>query len=44
MGPNNQMEEHIIGVARKLFTEKGYTNTNMSDIAATAGIKRSTLH
>lgn len=38
------MEEHIIGVARKLFTEKGYTNTNMSDIAATAGIKRSTLH
>lgn len=37
-------EEIILGTAKELFLENGYKNTNMSDIAAKAGINRTTLH
>lgn len=41
---NNKTELHIIEVARQVFLEKGFAETNMSDIAARAGINRSGLH
>lgn len=34
----------MIETARRLFTEKGFAETTMSDIAIETGIKRSTLH
>lgn len=37
-------ETKIIETAKRLFIEKGYVETNMSDIAAEAGINRPTLH
>lgn len=44
MEPNENIEQRIITAARKLFIEKGYVETNLSDIATIAGIKRPTLH
>lgn len=41
---NNDLEQHIINVARQVFIEKGFVETSMSDIAAAAGINRSGLH
>ena len=38
------IEARIVEAARALFIEKGYADASMSDIAAAAGIKRSTLH
>ena len=34
----------MIDTARRLFTEKGFAETTMSDIASETGVKRSTLH
>lgn len=38
------MEQRIIEAAKQVFIEQGYARTNMSDIAARVGIKRSGLH
>lgn len=38
------LEQQIIKTAQQLFVEKGFTETSMSDIAATVGINRPTLH
>lgn len=38
------LELRIIEAAKQVFVEKGYAETNMSDIAACAGINRPTLH
>lgn len=40
----SSQELQLIETARRLFTEKGFSETTMSDIASEAGIKRSTLH
>ena len=40
----NNMEEKIIRTAKKVFIEKGYIETSMSEIAARVGINRSGLH
>ena len=44
MQSSESIEQRIVATARQLFTEKGYVDTNMSDIAAAAGIKRPALH
>jgi TetR/AcrR family transcriptional regulator len=36
--------EYIIGVAEKLFLDKGYDNVPMSDIAEEVGVNRATLY
>lgn len=41
---NKTMEQHIIDVAKQVFMENGFVETNMSDIAAAAGVNRSGLH
>lgn len=41
---NKNMEQHIIDVAKQVFTKKGFVETSMSDIATAAGINRSGLH
>ena len=38
------IEQHISVCAHRLFIEKGYVNTSMSDIAAAVGITRPALH
>lgn len=38
------IEAQIIEVAKQLFLEYGYKNTNMCDIASAVGINRTTLH
>lgn len=38
------IEAQIIEVAKQLFLEYGYKNTNMCDIASNVGINRTTLH
>ena len=40
----NDLERQIIEPAHQLFIEKGFAGTSMSDIAATVGINRPTLH
>ncbi len=40
----NDTEERIIREARRLFIERGYENTSMSDIAQAAEINRPALH
>lgn len=40
----SSQELQLIETARRLFTEKGFSETTMSDIASEAGIERSTLH
>lgn len=40
----NDIEDRIIRTAKKLFIEKGFTDTSMSEIAATVGINRPVLH
>lgn len=40
----NDTEERIIREARRLFIERGFENTSMSDIAQAAGINRPALH
>lgn len=41
---SDNMEEKIIKAAKSLFIEKGFAETNMSDIAARVGINRPGLH
>ena len=41
--PEN-METRIVEAAGRLFVEKGFEETSMSDIAAAAGINRTALH
>lgn len=41
---NQDMESKIIAAARELFTENGFAETSMSDIAAKVGINRPVLH
>jgi len=41
---NISTEEHILNVARKVFTENGYDGTSMQMIADEAGINKSLLH
>lgn len=41
---NNDIEKRIVDEARRLFIEKGYGDTSMSEIAAAAGINRPALH
>ncbi len=41
---NDNLELRIVEAARTIFIERGYADASMSDIAAAAGIKRSTLH
>jgi AcrR family transcriptional regulator len=38
------IESQIIEVAKQMFLENGYKNTNMCDIASAVGINRTTLH
>lgn len=38
------LEHKIINAARELFVERGFVETNMSDIAARVGINRPVLH
>ena len=38
------MDTQIIEVAKQMFLEYGYKNTNMSDIATNIGINRTALH
>ena len=38
------LEARIVDAARKLFIERGFVGTSMSDIASRAGINRPTLH
>lgn len=40
----NDLERQIIETAQQIFIEKGFAGTSMSDIAATVGINRPTLH
>lgn len=40
----DQKKEHIIEIGRKLFTEKGYLNTSMQDIAEAGNISKTTLY
>lgn len=44
MKNNNILEEKIITIAKRLFIERGFDGTSMSDIAAAADINRPTLH
>lgn len=41
---NNDTESRIIRAAEKVFIEKGFSETSMSDIASEAGINRPVLH
>ena len=41
---DNNIENKIIETAQQLFVKNGFTDTNMSDIAAAVGINRPTLH
>jgi TetR/AcrR family transcriptional regulator len=41
---NISTEEHILNVAREVFTENGYDGTSMQMIADAAGINKSLLH
>lgn len=41
---NKTVEQIVIEAAKEVFVEKGYAETNMSDIAAKAGINRPALH
>lgn len=43
-GKYGSQELRMIYTARRLFTEKGFAGTTMSDIASETGVKRSTLH
>lgn len=40
----NNLEKKIIETAQQLFMKNGFAETNMSDIAAAAGINRPALH
>jgi len=44
MESKQNLEDKIIEVAKQLFVENGFENTNMTDIANAAGINRTTLH
>lgn len=44
MSRTENLENRIIAAAQAVFVEKGYENTNMSDIAAAVGINRTALH
>ena len=44
MTENIDQEHRIIEAAQRLFTQKGFAETSMSDIAAEAGMNRSALH
>ncbi len=44
METTENMEYKIIEKAKQLFVEKGFEDTNMSDIAIAVGINRTTLH
>lgn len=41
---NTGMEQQIISAAKKVFIEKGFTDTSMNDIAVRVGINRSGMH
>lgn len=40
---NSQTRQHIINTARQLFTERGFDNTSLKEIADAAGISPGTL-
>ncbi|HZU86232.1 MAG TPA: TetR/AcrR family transcriptional regulator [Anaerolineaceae bacterium] len=40
---NTQTRQHILDTARQLFTERGFDNTSLKDIALAAGISPGTL-
>lgn len=42
--PTENLECKIVGAAQKLFVQQGFEKTSMSDIAAAAGVNRTTLH
>lgn len=44
MPENIETERLIIAAAKEVFIEKGYAETNMSDIAARVGMNRPALH
>ena len=44
MNENVSTEEHILEVAREVFTQNGYDGTSMQMIADAAGINKSLLH
>jgi len=44
METKDSLEYKIIETAKRLFVEKGFHKTSMSDIAAATGINRTTLH
>ena len=44
MSKEDNLENRIVETAERLFIEKGFEQTSMSDIAAAAGISRTALH
>jgi len=43
-GPSGTPRDDIVGAATRLFSERGYAQTTMSDIARAAGLQQSSLY